>query len=259
MIVILVGLIGATGETGRGQEATPSAGCASGPATPVAELRTVDEEIAVDLDRLFGCMAAGDWAGVAGFVTIADGLANPFVTLAELDATGMLTIETALVSMTMRGTGPAGATVDLAWRVGSLVRYDRWTLQKRLGSWRVTLVEPGVPQFDGLIVGITGTVGAGGVELPRSELINPGGVEVLLEVERDVAVGSVLLVFPQGACGQAVRSSLTGMLDVAGGQAMLSLDGPADGGYALALVSTDEPLSRASICAAPTTVLTITS
>ena len=161
--------------------------------------------------------------------------------------------------MVMRSTGPSGASVDLAWRVGSQVRYDRWTFQRRDGRWRITAVGPSVPQFDGTIVGIAGRVGPNGVELPRSELANPGGIEVLLEIAPDAPMNALVLVFPHDACARSGVSRLTAVLEVGRDQATLSLDAPDDGAYALAVVSTDEPLSRSSVCAAPTAVLTMTS
>lgn len=230
-----------------------------GPATPVAEFRTVNQEIAVDLDRLFGCLAVRDWPGAASFVAIPDGQADPFAALTELDRTGMFLVETGLVSMTMRSTGPSGTKVDLAWQVGSQVRYDRWTVQKRDGTWRVTAVEPGVPLFDGTIIGMTGRVGPDGVELSRPALINPGGVELLLEIAPDVPADTLLVVFPAETCSRVEPSPLTAVLELGGSQGTLSLDAPDDGDYALAVVSTGEPLSRASICDAPAAVLTMTS
>lgn len=239
--------------------ASPMAGCAVGPATPVAAFQTVNEEITVELDRLFACLAVRDWAGVASFVAIPTGQANPFSALAELDASGLFLVETSLHSMVMRSTGPSGASVDLAWRVGSQVRYDRWTFQRREGRWRVTAVGPGVPQFAGTIIGITGRVGSDGVVLPRTELVNPGGVELLLEMVPNSPANSLLLMFHEDACARSGPSRLTAVLEIGGEQVTLFLDAPDDGTYALAVVSTDEPLSRASICAAPAAVLTMTS
>jgi len=260
---VLAALVGAPGIGGAAQEASPVAslvtGCSTGPATPVATLQTVNEEIAVELDRLFACLAVHDWESVAGFVAIPRGRANPFSALAELDATGLFLVETSLDSLTMRSTGPSGASVDLAWRVGSQVRSDRWTFQRRDGQWRITAVGPGVPQFDGTIVGIAGRIGLDGVELPWGELANPGGVELLLEVAPDAPVNALLLMFPHDACARAGPSRLTAVLEFGDDRATLSLDAPDDGAYALAVVSVDEPLSRASICATPAAVLTMTS
>ena len=225
----------------------------------MAALRTVNEEIADELDRLFGCLAARDWASVASFVAIPRGRANPFSALAELDGTGLFLVETSLDSLVMRSSGPSGASVDLAWRVGSQIRYDRWTFQRRDGRWRITAVGPGVPQFAGTIVGIAGRIGPDGVVLPRMRLSNPGGVELRLEVGPDAPANALLLVFPHDACARAGASRLTAVLEVGGDQANLALDAPDDGAYTLTVVSTDEPLSRASICAAPAAVLTMTS
>lgn len=257
-LVLLVALVAATGG-GRTQEASPVAGCGTGPATPTSEFRTVHQEIAVDLDRLFGCLAVRDWAGAASFVAVDRGQGDPFATLTELDRTGLFRIETGLVSQTVRSTGPSGAVVDLAWRVGSQVRYDRWTFQKRDGLWRIALVEPGVPLFDGMAIGIAGRIGPAGVSLPRAELINPGGVELRLEVAPETPVGSLLLVFPADACTRAQPSPLTAALEVGGERVTLFLDAPADGDYALAVVSGEEPLSRQAVCGAPAAVLTMTS
>lgn len=225
----------------------------------MAGFQTVNQEIAVELDRLFGCLTVRDWPGVAGFEAIPDSRADPFAALAELDQTGLFVIETELLSMVMRSTGPSGAKVDLAWRVGSQTRYDRWTFQKRAGQWRITVVEPGVPQFTGSIIGITGRVGAGGVELSRPALINPGGVELLLEIAPDVPADSLLIVFPADACERIEPSLLTAVLELGGSQATLSLEALDDGDYALVLVSSEDPLSRASICGAPAAVLTMTA
>jgi len=263
VLVSLAALLGILGVDGLAQQASPvaipTAGCAARLATPVAAFQTVNVEIAVELDRLFGCLAVRDWESVASFVAIPRGRVNPFSALAELDATGLFLVETSLDSMVMRSTGPSGASVDLAWRVGSQVRYDRWTFQRREGRWRVTAVGPGVPQFDGTIIGITGHIGPDGVELSRTALINPGGVEMLLAVAPDAPANALLLVFAEDACAQPGPSRLTAVLEVDGDRVTLSLDGPDDGAYALVVVSTDEPLSRSSICAASAAVLTMTS
>jgi hypothetical protein len=166
---------------------------------------------------------------------------NPFALLAELDHTGLVTIETSMVSKTMRSTEPAGSTVDLAWRLGSQVRYDRWSFEKRDGLWRVALVEPGVPQFDGLIVGATARIRPSGVEMPWAELFSPGGVELLLEVDPAMVADSALLVFPDDACERSDASPLTAMVQVSNGPLTLWLDGPASGSFSMALVPSDEP------------------
>jgi hypothetical protein len=234
-------------------------GCDSGPATPYAESRTVNREIALDLDRLFGCLAVRDWTGVASFVSIPDGQADPLAALAALDGTGLFVVQSGLVSQTMRSTGPAGAVVDLAWRVGSQVRYDRWTFQSRDGQWRLVLVEPGVPQFDGTIIGIEGRIGPEGATLARASLVNPGGVELVFEVEPETPDGGMLLVFPADACARSQSAPLTAAMEVSGGRVTLFLDAPADGAYAFVVVGTEGPLSRESICGAPAAVLTMST
>lgn len=258
-LLVLAVAFAAAGGAGLAQEATPLARCNAGPATPVPGSRTINEEIAVELDRLFDCLSVRDWAAVANFVDIPDGQADPFHALTELDRTGLFTISTGVVSQAMRSTALSGTTVDLAWRVGSQLRYDRWTFQRANGRWRIVAVEPGVPLYDGVIVGITGRIELTGVVLPRSELINPGGVELALEVGPDVPAGTLLLVFPDDACARAQPSPMTAVVEVGGETVTVALDAPDDGAYALALVSTNAPLSRASICAAPAAVLKMTS
>ena len=258
LLLVLVALTGASA-TGRAQQVSPVPGCDPGPATPYAEFQTVNQEIAVDLDRLFGCLAVGDWAGVTSFVAIPAGLANPFASLDELDRTGLFVIRTAMVSQTMRSSGPSGSTVDLAWRVGSQVRYDRWTFQKRDGRWRIVLVEPGVPLFDGTIVGMEGRLGPEGVTLERSSLVNPGGIELVLAVAPETPAGGTLLVFAADACGRPQPTPLTGVLEVRGGNITLFLNAPADGDYALVVIQAGEPVSREAVCGAPAAVLTMSS
>ena len=258
LLLLLAALTGAS-SGGRAQQASPVPGCSPRPATPYAEFQTVNQEIAVDLDRLFGCLAVGDWAVVASFVAIPTGLANPFTSLDELDRTGLFVVRTGMVSQTMRSSGPSGSTVDLAWRVGSQLRYDRWTFQKLDGQWRIVLVEPGLPLFDGTIVGMEGKVGPEGVTLARTWLVNPGGIELVLEVAPETPTGGTLLVFTVDACTRPQPTPLAGMLEVRGDSITLFLDAPADGDYALVVIGAGEQVSREAICGATAAVLTMSS
>lgn len=246
------------------QEATPAAGCPAGPATPTAAVVTVNEEIAGELERLFRCLTARNWEAVARIVAIPDGSTDPFTVLEALDGTGLFSFTTRLESQMVRSTGPEGAMVDVAWRVSGQLRSERWTFRRRdggaeVGRWALTAVEAGVPRYDGMLVGISGGVSSGAVTLSRSELINPGGVELRLDVAADVEPPNLLVMFPVDACTGAGPSPLVAFAQVIRPAVAIALDDPPDGDYALALVSTLAPISRDTICTAPSASLKVRS
>lgn len=263
-LALVVALAGASAPAATARQATPTAGCVAGPASPMAPVLTVNEEIAGELDQLFRCLAVRDWDEVERVVAIPDGSVDPFAALRALDETGLVSFAARLEAQMVRSTGPEGPTVDVAWRLDGQVRSERWTFRRpdrATGDapWSLTAVEAGVPRYDGAVVGITGMIAAGGVSLSRARLVTPGGIELRLDVAHDVEPGMMVVVVPLDACGRAEPSPLTAFAQVTGTSVTIALDDPPDGAYALSLVSTLASISRETICAAPTAALEVLS